>query len=148
MIFKKQKTVKIIVACYLTFTRISCKDVVKSERHFWVCAWPTACSGSLICGGLLRHALLDVCIYASAPARLAAHPHLKLPLHAVVHSPRSAQLFCRASGQRRGQRYCSPFGGTTGLIGSLVLPKVIASWWLRSAMRPVLICLGFSTLED
>jgi hypothetical protein len=29
-------------------------------------------------------ALLHVCIYTSAPARLTNHPHLRLPLHAIV----------------------------------------------------------------
>ena len=48
----------------------------------------------LICGTLHRHALLNVCIYASAPARLADHPHLKSPLHAFSHSHRSSLIRC------------------------------------------------------
>jgi hypothetical protein len=44
--------------------------------------------GKHICGVLPRLALLHVCIYTSAPARLTAHPHLSLPLHAIIHSHR------------------------------------------------------------
>jgi hypothetical protein len=51
-----------------------------------------AWNGTSICGVLLRHALLDVCIYASAPARLAVHPHLKIPPQAAVNFNRNFQI--------------------------------------------------------
>jgi len=56
--------------------------------------------GNRICGGLFRLALLHVCIYTSAPARLTVHPHLLLPLHAFVHPLRD----CGALLQSRNRR--------------------------------------------
>jgi hypothetical protein len=57
-----------------------------------------ACSENSICGGLRRLVLLHVCIYRSAPARLTAHPHLKLPLQAIVHSTRNFRIRFKNSG--------------------------------------------------
>ncbi len=42
------------------------------------CVRMAACAKTAICGVLPRHALLDVCIYACAPAWLTGHPHLTI----------------------------------------------------------------------
>ena len=66
-------------------------------------------------------ALLHVCIYTSAPARLTNHPHLRLPLHTIIRlhaaalnyllSPRILHLNYQLALRAAQLTVCSVFNG-------------------------------------